>query len=56
MLNYQIENKKNNEAYVKAFKSDEDVKAWIVATLDLSLDWSYKRLTQKKIVEVKEND
>ena len=44
MARYYISSAKSKHEYVKKFKTDEACYQWIVNTLDLSLEWAYKRI------------
>ena len=39
-MKYVIKNNKDNELYIKDFKSFSDCKHWIINTLDLSKEWT----------------
>ena len=39
MTKYIIINKKTKTCYTKEFATPNDVRHWIINTLDLSLDW-----------------
>lgn len=45
---YRIEGENKVPSYTKYFYNDGECRAWIIATLDLSKDWTMKQVRQSR--------
>lgn len=48
-MKYIFTNKQNKTKYVKEMKNEEEARHWVINTLDLSLEWSFKEWTPSEM-------